>query len=424
MAKIPKLEYVASGCNYTRLPNPGAYELPDNLRFIEAVFRALQTIDGKDNHKFSLLYNAYTEKHFGVAFKKYYRPWLHTIHADSGGLQMVTRGQTPTPQLKTDVYESQARDSDIAMSFDEIPIFIAGSRSLRLDMKNRYFDPDRFIETATVTGKNLAEQLEYFAKRKSATKPLFIAQGNCLETYQQWTEVAFKQVPKELQANIGGVAMGGAALGNAMLEDVKRAFYFSQLPVDHSHLHLLGVGSVSRLLPTLVFAQNGVYGEDLWISYDSSTHTSGPEMGRYYLGEKTINFGKARTNIYDIIFEDIRNNFGDVLDFGVDRLHDALTCGGYVNAQNKFGSTKEAVQAFVVLFAASVANFIRHANSVAESKDKLLASVEGVIGNAFSNLYDVKTTSDFKHWESQIGRSLPSNPVRIKATSTVDSLFD
>jgi len=136
--------------------------------------------------------------------------------------------------------------------------------------------------------------------------------------------------------------------------------------------------------------------------------------------------GNGKSTLCKLIagVEDIRNNFGDVLDFGVDRLHDALTCGGYVNAQNKFGSTKEAVQAFVVLFAASVANFIRHANSVAESKDKLLASVEGVIGNAFSNLYDVKTTSDFKHWESQIGRSLPSNPVRIKATSTVDSLFD
>lgn len=423
MAKIPKLEYVASGCNYTRLPNPGAYELDDNLRMIKAVFEGLQRIDGKDNHKFSLLYNAYTEKHFGVAFKKYYRPWLHTIHADSGGLQMVTRGQTPTPQLKTDVYESQARDSDIAMSFDEIPIFIAGSRSLRLDMKNRYFDPDRFVETATATGKNLAEQLEFFANKKSSTKPLFIAQGNCLETYQQWTEVAFAQVPKELQANIGGVAMGGAALGNAMLEDIKRAFYFSQLPVDHSHLHLLGVGSVSRLLPTLIFAQNGLYGEDLWISYDSSTHTSGPEMGRYYLGEKTINFGKARTNIYDIIYEDIRSNFGDVLDFGVDRLHDALTCGGYVNAQNKFGSTKEAVQAFVALFAASVANFIRHANAVAESKVKLLDSVEGLQRAALNSLYSVKTTSDFRYWESQASRGLPSNPVRIKPTTTIDSLF-
>src|SRR5574343_1651308 len=110
MAKIPKLEYVASGCNYTRLPNPGAYELPDNLRFIEAVFRGLQSIDGKDNHKFSLLYNAYTEKHFGVAFKKFYREWLHTIHADSGGLQMVTRGLTPTAQLKSEVYELQAKD--------------------------------------------------------------------------------------------------------------------------------------------------------------------------------------------------------------------------------------------------------------------------------------------------------------------------
>jgi hypothetical protein len=147
-------------------------------------------------------------------------------------------------------------------------------------------------------------------------------------------------------------------------------------------------------------------------------------MGRYYLGEKTINFGKARTNIYDIIYEDIRSNFGDVLDFGVDRLHDALTCGGYVNAQNKFGSTKEAVQAFVVLFAASVANFIRHANAVAESKTKLLDSVDGLQRAALNSLYSVKTESDFRHWVAEASRGLPSNPVRIKPTTTIDSLFD
>lgn len=415
------LEYVSSGTNYTRLPNPGAYELPENLVFIEKVFTRLNK---NPKHKFSLMYNAYTEKHFGVLFKKHYRDWIHSIHADSGGLQMVTRGLTPTPQLKTEVYESQAKDSDIAMSFDEIPIFIAGDRSLRLDMKNRFFDPDKFESAAKQTGDNLAEQLAYFEKHGSTTKPLFIAQGNDLSTYIQWTEIALSRVPQDLRGNIGGVAMGGAALGNAMLEDVKRAFYFSQLPIDQNHLHLLGVGSVIRLLPYIVMWHNGVYNKDIWISYDSSTHTSGPEMGRHYIDRKTISFGKVRNQVYDKIYNDILQTFGPVLDFGVDKLHVALTCGGYIRAQKLFGTTKEAIQSFVVLFAASVANFMEHTNSAATDQRSLLSEVTGIQRSGLRSLYDVRSPEDFKHWEDQVGQYLPSNPVRVKPSSTIDSLFE
>jgi hypothetical protein len=177
MAKIPKLEYVASGCNYTRLPNPGAYELPDNLRFIEAVFRALQTIDGKDNHKFSLLYNAYTEKHFGVAFKKYYRPWLHTIHADSGGLQIITRGLQNTPETRGKVFENQAKFADIGMAFDEIPVksTSASGTSAKIDTKRRYVDMENFESYARQTGLNVKDQIIKFDSLNS----------KCLSQYER-----------------------------------------------------------------------------------------------------------------------------------------------------------------------------------------------------------------------------------------------
>jgi hypothetical protein len=417
------LEYVASGCNYTRLPTPGAYQLPDNLRLLKEVFTSMQKIDGKDNHKFSLLYNAYCEKHFGPAFKTYYKDWIHSIHADSGGLQMVTLGVQNTPQLRQQVYENQAKSSDVAMSFDEIPIHIVGGRSARLDMSNRFFDPENFEAAATKTGQNLAEQLAYFDKMQSPTKPLFIAQGNDLHTYQQWTEIAMKQVPKSLIGNVGGIAMGGAALGTGMLEDVKKAFYYKQLPFESNHLHLLGVGSVSRLLPALVFAQNGVYNEGTWISYDSSTHSSGPEMGRYYLGEHTFIFGRSRDNRYDIIHADINRNFPGVFDIDVELFYQAATAGGYASASKRFGSTKEAVQTFVVMFASSVVNFMRHVNAVAESPERLLQEVEGIKQAAFRSLYGVRTVDDFNHWQSQVGSYLPSQPVRLKPSSTIDTLF-
>lgn len=418
-----KLEYVASGCNYTRLPTPGAYENPDNLKFLKQVFIALNNIDGKENHKFSLLYNAYCEKHFGPAFKKYYKDWIYSIHADSGGLQMVTLGVQNTPKLRQEVYENQALSSDVAMSFDEIPIHIVGGRSARLDMSNRFFDPEYFETAAINTGKNLAEQLAYFEKVNSPTKPLFIAQGNDLATYCKWTEVAIAQVPKSLQANIGGIALGGAALGTGMLEDVKKAFYYSQLPFESDHVHLLGVGSVSRMIPAIVFSQNRVYDKDTWISYDSSTHSSGPEMGRYYLGRKTINFGKILDARYETILKDINNNFPGAFDLDLVTFHAALTAGGYKTASIKFGSTKEAIQSFVVMFASSVANFIRHVNSVVDDPKLLLQEVDGVKQAAFRSLYNVKTVSDFNHWVSQVGSYLPSQPVRLKPAETVDDLF-
>jgi len=417
-----KLEYVASGCNFIRLPTPGAYKLPDNLRLIREAFTGLQKVDGRDNHKFSIMYNAYCESHFGSAFHTYFKEWVHSIHSDSGGLQMVTLGVTPTPELRAQVYQNQGLNSEVAMSFDEIPIRIMGTRSKRLDMKNRFFDEDYFLQAAKKTGENLAEQLQYFSQTNSPTKPLLIAHGNDLRSYCKWVEIVIGSVPNDLQPNIGGIAMAGAALGNGLLEDIKRAFYFSQLPADFSHMHLLGVGSVSRLLPAIVLGSNGCYSPSLWLSYDSSTHTSGSEQGRYYMNDKVFIFNRIRNHLYDVMWEDVNKNFPGVFDIDVETFHDALTCGGYAKAEKKYGTTKEAVQTFIIHFASAVSNFIRHVNAVAEDKGRLLSEVEGVEQAALKSLYDVKTLQDFEHWEKHVGVYLQSNAVKLQPQA-IDALF-
>ena len=421
MTKIrqPKcLEYVASGCNFTRITNDGAWQDPANLDAINGMFLALQ----KPKHKFSIMYNAFQEERFGPLFQNY-KDSVYQIHADSGGLQMVTQGKTPTPKLRTDVYHNQ-RFCDVAMSFDEIPVFIAGERSTRLDMSNRFFDPEIFEGAAKQTGQNLAEQLIYFDKNNIQSKPLLIAQGNSLDTYFRWVKIAITEVPETLRPSIGGLAMGYAALGNGMLEDIKRAYYFSQfknLEIG-SHLHLLGVGSLSRILPHIVFVHNGVY-PDIHISYDSSTHTSGPEQGRHYIDKETIAFGKVKNETYSRIYDDILRIFGRSFDLDLGSLHGALTCGGYVNAQRIFGSTKEAIQAFVIMFAASVANFQEHTDDVIASKEALLNEYSGIKRAAIKSLYEVKTVEDFQHWEKHVGQSLPSNSVKLKPVS-LQSLFE
>ena len=46
-----------------------------------------------------MLYNAFCEHSYGEKFQKY-ASHVHKIHADSGGLQVITVGKAVTPELK------------------------------------------------------------------------------------------------------------------------------------------------------------------------------------------------------------------------------------------------------------------------------------------------------------------------------------
>jgi queuine/archaeosine tRNA-ribosyltransferase len=290
-------EYVGSGTSYFKLMYEESYR-PENLEVFAATYGSL---NNQHEHKISLLYNAFTEKRTGPRLKEHYAKYLHTIHADSGGLQMITLGKTITDELKEDVYANQALNSDVAMCFDLIPVVVLSERSERLDLENRRYDPSILEACARGTGKNLRRQIDYFDEKGSSAKPMLITQGNDYDSYMKWTEYVVKELTPYHISRIGGIAMGAAALGKGPLEDIKRAFYFTQLPIEleSRHLHLLGVGSVYRMLPNIVFIQNGMY-HNVELSYDSTTHTSGVTQGRYYIsGDRVLN-GKYRTSDYQM----------------------------------------------------------------------------------------------------------------------------
>jgi hypothetical protein len=67
---------------------------------------------------------------------------------------------------------------------------------------------------------------------------------------------------------------------------------------------------------------------------------------------------------------------------------------------------------------------MHHANDAAKDQKHLLAEVSGIARAGLKSFYEVKTPADFKHWENQVGQYLPSNPVRLKPPTTVDSLFE
>ena len=401
------LEYVASGSSYFKLMYAESLE-PQNLDFFARTFGSL---NNTNNHKISLLYNAYVEKRQGEWMGEYYKPLVHSIHADSGGLQMVTLGRTITNELKEEVYTSQAKNSDIAMCFDVIPVRTLDSgRSERLDLSNRRFDRSDLERCARETGRNLRRQIDFFDEKESKARPMLIAQGNDYDSYMKWTQYVVEELTPYHVSRIGGIAMGAAALGKGSLEDFKRAFYFTQLPIEleSKHLHLLGVGSVYRMIPQFIFMQSGLY-QNVEMSYDSTTHTSGVTQGRYYKDDVAYNFTRAFDNHYRIVWEDIRKNF-PFYEYDLNTFYEALNISSRTY-QEKHGNIDPSLQTYVAFVSSAIKNFLGHVEKLSTSRDEIMKMSRGIDATAFNALYSVKTTEDFNHWLQQIGPYVDSEPV-------------
>ena len=402
------LEYVASGSSYFKLMYAESLE-PQNLDFFARTFGTLNNIH---NHKISLLYNAYTEKRPGEWMGEHYRPLVHSIHADSGGLQMITLGRTITNELKEEVYDSQARNSDIAMCFDVIPVrTLDAGRSDRLDLNNRRFDRTDLERCARETGRNLRRQIDFFDEKGSKSRPMLITQGNDYDSYMKWTEYVVAELDEYHVGRIGGIAMGAAALGKGSLEDFKRAFYFTELPInlESKHLHLLGVGSVYRMIPQFIFMQNGLY-QNVEMSYDSTTHTSGVTQGRYYKDDLALNFTRAFDDNYRIVWEDIKRNF-PFYNYSLETFYEALNISSRTY-QEKHGNIDPSLQTYGVFVSSAIKNFLAHVEKLQNSRDEIMKMARGIDATAFNALYSVRNKQDFDHWLRNIGPYVASEPVQ------------
>jgi len=169
-------EYIASGLSYTRVLTGPWNESPNHVELAKRVFAKTNT--KYKNHKLGLLYNAYSEKR-GLDWVPPYGPYVNTIHTDSGGLQMMQKNKTLTEEIKQAIYKVQCQGSDIAMSFDEIPIDILNSGTdARTNMGMKKFIVSRNKECGIKSGKNVQEQIEFFKKNRKDSefhaRPLII----------------------------------------------------------------------------------------------------------------------------------------------------------------------------------------------------------------------------------------------------------
>lgn len=418
-----KLTYVSSGTPYLRIAFKECVENPELKAWINDTFTRMQR--NKETHDYGVLYNAWVEASFGAIFRDHFKSSLACVQADSGGLQIITRGMTITDELKRKIYVNQGSFSDMAMSFDEIPLAFSGVSSSRLDLSNRWFDSERFEHCASTTGKNIYEQILEFDKLGSQTKPVFIVQGNCYDTYMRWADLALKEIPSHLHERIGGVAMGAAALGHGTLEDIQRAFIYTEMPKfsDENHMHLLAVGSVARLLPNLIFLQNGVY-KDLHLTYDSTTHTSGVHMGRYYINNRNFEFPRYFDRVkWDIIYNDVSQKF-DMSDIPIETFNIGLNTKSPPFIE-KFGSRNKMIQSTIAAILSSIWNFMDHVDQCLASK-KVLLDFARKIGEygTFSTLYQVQTKDDFDHWVKHVGKHVASKPVASQQRQTLEAFLN
>lgn len=426
-----ELHYIASGLSFIYVPSMNRDTEPHMVDWIRDSFTKMQY----PNNKFGILYNAFVESNFGKTFSANYRDVVCDIHADSGGLQMVTIGKEATSENKKTIYKSQADNSTVAMSFDEIPvnkIFDPTSKDgATASSKKKVYMPGLLKEKATKSGENLKEQLEFFLEYGTVSRPLLIAQGNDIQSFIDWTNYVQDAIPDELLQGLGGVAVAGATLGIGTLENFIGAFVpkVLELRFPAKQYHYLGVGSFDRLLPILALVKSGVY-KDTVFSYDSTTHTSGIARARFYsklpdgkfTGIRLLASEGYRLRNYEHIMKGIAS-----YDIGYDdpemlyKLY--ITHGSYsaLKNSNEEHLRDTMIKTKIALFRYSYDNLVKQIEEYMEA-DTLFHGVKRPLQLPIDMLSKCHTRRDFDHWYGTFRDILKSDRVRSH-TQNLESLF-
>ena len=366
------------------------------------------------------MFNAYTEEREGQMTNDFFSPG--TIQADSGGLQMVTLGHKPTPELRKKVYEVQAKYSNIGMSFDEIPVKTIGNRSSKLDMDTRVFDMTLLKDAAKQSALNIIEQVETFDRLNSKCKPYIIIQGNCYETYQEWTDIMMRTIPSDHLDKCYGIASGAAALGQGTLEDIERYFTLSQLNAPKhllKNFHILGVGSPNRIV--LLARLQHLFHKDVKISYDSSKHTGGIMRGQVQMGANLSSIGRNRNPKYFEIWNAFNEFQGTHLGtkFTETEFFEAMmllasevyAIRGQANENPEYFSKFNLVRFCIVAF--SVYNMFTLIDGVKKGHMPKTKHDEAIL----HSLSHITSISEFNEWKRNHGRFVRSN--RVQTTDDI-----
>lgn len=340
---------------------------------------------------------------------------------------MQTLGDSITDEGREKVYRTQAAHSNIAMSFDEIPVTISaasvGGKTDILLPDTKWFDPDIFDDCAKKSGQNLTRQIEMFIELETACKPLMIIQGNSMDWYKKWADILLQNVPQKYWKYIAGVASSSFSLGNGLREDVERMFSISQLDVpDHikHHVHLLGVGSMHRLIPTIQFRRSGLFDDKMFFSYDSTKHSGGITRGQYQEGPSIIQLRRTKCPKFRIAFEKILKFSIDVLDYVIDEDDFYMTIiRPNQDWTDKYGENKENYKrnlATFVFLLYSVDQVMRNIVKMEKKETYICEVARGtqLTKDMLMSLSGITSLAEYNSWKTHTSRRMRSKGVRNK----------
>lgn len=433
------LRYVFSAPAMLRLmPSSWEKENPDEyakvVGMIQEGMRRLRADADKSipGAKFGidLLFNAYTEKDFGGWLRQHDTFGFDKLYADSGGLQIVTAGKKVDDKLKAEIYGIQSR-ADFAMCFDEIPagtVGVADSKSNRSQTGNKLYYPGRKKETATKTAHNIREQIEILDKFGTNTTVHYIVQGNTHQDMYDWFDDGTKVLTDTHFNKVGGIALADTCMGNGPMESIDMLVAYYRIHKDFGvgktkkHVHLLGLGSVRRLLPVIYLMNSGLLPKDLTISFDSTTFSMSYFMGRF----TDSNGNKVQGDPREIrrMFHMVYQYFGDIYrkyipELDEEHFIDHVTkeirsLAGAIN--NARPDIQALVRANITLTDCwQVLGFIAQVNRTLEQAKHDRSGI--------GMLQFVKDYDDYLAWRREFGRFVPSSRIKREQLLTLDNFF-
>jgi hypothetical protein len=170
-----------------------------------------------------------------------------------------------------------------------------------------------------------------------------------------------------------------------------------------------------------MFIHSGLFG-DTQVSYDSTSATSGPHMGRYYGQAGWIDFPKQRHPDYDYIYGEVMKDI-PWFQHDIDTFYEGLNTAAKVY-EKKHGSLDPVLESFIAFITTEIANFMRNVQEVVETPTACSKWCNPIQIASYLSLLKVKNLADFKHWEHQAGRYLDSNNVPPHAPATLEGLFE
>lgn len=294
---LKNLDHVLSGCGYLYIFNGFMNKLGDPNRrdvITECIEYMRQDFNNRETYKtlaesfdISCLFNGFMEEKFGTKRPGY---GFDHVFVDSGGLQVQTLGKKVTPEIKRQIYKTQA-PHDFAFCFDEMPVMrsvaITGDgRTSRLKQDTKTYIASLVPEKGKGTAQNVFEQVKVFREVKAKARVLYIFQMQNERDADLWAKEMLETIPEEDFEYIGGYAIAPLNTGKGprdfveVLDGFRRAYKKFPDYAKKPRLHLLGVGSPRKLAHVLSIANSPIFPKEIThLSIDSTSLTSSLAMG-------------------------------------------------------------------------------------------------------------------------------------------------